>query len=280
MWMMDCAKLIDCILCIQPWQNERQRSINKFWSCVLENHTSDRLYLVIKVFLPVFIGKTDCNTLSAPSWKWASMERQQLFALHHGWSQRKAVVIVFLRRFAWFCWSKGSKTVGGSSVNKINCYCPGGCSGKIPHIFSYKGCHILVYGWFWSSAADITEDASAKIVDAPLTLIFKMGLGSCSFLYCLQRRPIQSFWVRATSHPPDYPTDMTTNRWHSVDTYFEDVVGWVLLFALIMMVASRSKTVTYVPMLIFCIQQSHIWVPQWIVKPETQNRRFEPTALA
>jgi len=43
MWMMDCAKLNDCILQIQPWQNGRQQSVNDFWSCVLGNHTSDRL---------------------------------------------------------------------------------------------------------------------------------------------------------------------------------------------------------------------------------------------
>jgi len=84
MWMMDCAKLIDCILWIQPWQNERQWSVNNFWSCVLGNHTSDRLYLVINVFLPAFIGKTDCNTLHAPSWKWASTEQQRFLVMHLG----------------------------------------------------------------------------------------------------------------------------------------------------------------------------------------------------
>jgi len=66
MLMMDCAKFIDCVLWIQPWRNERQRSINDCWSCVVGNHTSDRQDLVIQVFLPTFIGKKDYNTLSGP----------------------------------------------------------------------------------------------------------------------------------------------------------------------------------------------------------------------
>jgi len=133
LWMMNCAKMNDCILWItamakwasterqrflvirpgnntSDWlysvtkeflaafmgktdsntllphhENERQRSVNYFWSCVLGNHTSDRLYSVIKEFLAAFLGKTDSNTLlphrenerqvsvndfSHASWKW------------------------------------------------------------------------------------------------------------------------------------------------------------------------------------------------------------------
>jgi len=48
-------------------ENERQWSVNDFWSCVLGTDTSDRVYSVIKEFMAAFIGKTDCNTLHAPS---------------------------------------------------------------------------------------------------------------------------------------------------------------------------------------------------------------------
>jgi hypothetical protein len=85
------------------------------------------------------------------------------------------VVIGYIRRFDWFYRLKDSRTIGSSSVNEINCYCPGGWGGNIPYVFAYKGCRIVVYGYMWSSATDITEDAGAKIVDAPLTLIFKIG---------------------------------------------------------------------------------------------------------
>ena len=84
MWMINCAKFNDCILWIQPWQNQRKQSVNNFWSCVLGNHTSDKLSLVIKVFLAAFIGKTDCNTLPAPSRKWASTECQRFVVMRLG----------------------------------------------------------------------------------------------------------------------------------------------------------------------------------------------------
>jgi len=48
-------------------ENERQRTINNFWSCVLGNDTSGRVYSITNEFLAAFIGKTDCNTLHAPS---------------------------------------------------------------------------------------------------------------------------------------------------------------------------------------------------------------------
>jgi hypothetical protein len=43
------------------------------------------------------------------------------------------VVIVYIHRFDWFCWSQGSRTLGGSSVNDISWYCRGGCTGTIPY---------------------------------------------------------------------------------------------------------------------------------------------------
>jgi len=58
--------------------------VNDFWTCVLGNNTSDRVYWVIKEFLASFIGKTDCNTLHAPSWKWASTGRQQCLVMRPG----------------------------------------------------------------------------------------------------------------------------------------------------------------------------------------------------
>jgi hypothetical protein len=87
----------------------------------------------------------------------------------------------------------GSRTLGGSSVNEINRDCTGGCGGNIPNIFAYAGCCNVVNGYMWSSATDNTEDARAKIIDAPLTIIFKMGYGACSSHYYTKRLPIQSF---------------------------------------------------------------------------------------
>jgi hypothetical protein len=62
-------------------ENERQCGVNDFWSCVLWNLTSDRVYSVIKEFLAAFICKTHANTLHAPSRKWASTECQRFLVM-------------------------------------------------------------------------------------------------------------------------------------------------------------------------------------------------------
>jgi len=65
--MMDYAKSNDCKLWIPSWQNERQRSINDSWSCVLGNLMGDWLQIVINAVFDAFIGKRDSETLPTPS---------------------------------------------------------------------------------------------------------------------------------------------------------------------------------------------------------------------
>jgi hypothetical protein len=97
-----------------------------------------------------------------------------LLALNDGQSQREVFCIVNIHCFDWFCTSKGSRTLGGSSVNDIYCYCPEGCGGNNPYRLAYKHCHILVYECLWSGATDIPDEARAEIVDNPLMLFFKV----------------------------------------------------------------------------------------------------------
>jgi len=70
-----------CSLC-RP-ENEGQRNVNNCWSCILGQLGGDRLQIVINEVLAAHIGKRERETLSAVSWKWVSMEHQQLLALHH-----------------------------------------------------------------------------------------------------------------------------------------------------------------------------------------------------
>jgi len=51
------AKINDNKLWICPWQNERQRSINDCWSCIIRNLLGDRLRPFINGVLAGFIGK-------------------------------------------------------------------------------------------------------------------------------------------------------------------------------------------------------------------------------
>jgi hypothetical protein len=167
-------------------ESDYQHSVNDCCSCILGNLGGNMLYTVINKVLAAFIGKRESNMLSAQSWKLVSMELQWLFALHYRSSQHDVDSIFYIHRFDCFWKANSSRTLSGSSVNEISCYCPSGCGRNIPYIFHNNGCNMLVYGCLWSSATHITEDARPKILAAPSTLIFKMGLvGALRFLILL-----------------------------------------------------------------------------------------------
>jgi len=50
-------------------ENERQLSVNDCWSCIMGNLERDRLHIAINRLLAAFIGKSENETLPAPSSK-------------------------------------------------------------------------------------------------------------------------------------------------------------------------------------------------------------------
>jgi len=60
------AKMHNDILWISPWQNERQPTVNDFWSCIIGNLLGDRLRPFTNAVLAGFIGKSASLTLPAP----------------------------------------------------------------------------------------------------------------------------------------------------------------------------------------------------------------------
>jgi hypothetical protein len=64
----------------------------------------------------------------------------------------------------------------------------------------------------------IIQDATHKIVDALLTLIFKQVLWPCHYRICKDQVPIRWLWVYVVAKPLDYTWCNTQKRWHSVDT--------------------------------------------------------------
>ena len=65
-------------------ENECQWSVNDFRSCILGTQSGHWLQLVITEVLASFIGESRSDMLPAPSWKWASNERQRLKVSHLG----------------------------------------------------------------------------------------------------------------------------------------------------------------------------------------------------
>ena len=65
-------------------ENERQQSVDDFWSCIFSNLSGDWLQTFINDLLAAFIGKSGSNMLPAPSWQWVSTEFQQFLVSHLG----------------------------------------------------------------------------------------------------------------------------------------------------------------------------------------------------
>ena len=63
-------------------KNERQWSVNNFWSCILHNPRAVQQSLSIMKVLDTCIGKNAKHEISTTFEKWASTESQQFLVLH------------------------------------------------------------------------------------------------------------------------------------------------------------------------------------------------------
>jgi len=77
-------------------ENEGQWSVNDVWSGIFGNLTGDWLQIPINAVLATIWGKNNSNMLSAPSWKWASMEHQRFLVWHLGQSKCCFVAIIHI----------------------------------------------------------------------------------------------------------------------------------------------------------------------------------------
>ena len=83
----------------------------------------------------------------------------------------------------------------------------------------------------------IIQDATPKIVDALLTLIFRLGMGPCHFLFCPSRPPVCWLWRPASKWHSNGVTYKIKNRWRSVDVHFWNVAVTVSISPLPIMAA-------------------------------------------
>ena len=98
--------------------------------------------------------------------------------------------------------------------------------------FAYRGGQCCSYVQPLQNYFSITRLTRPKIVDAQLTLIFKMGQGACCFFLCLWRVETLPLCIFPTKSRCYYPTYRTKNGWRSVDAHFQDGAGSVLLSVL------------------------------------------------
>jgi len=69
----------------------------------------------------------------------------------------------------------------------------------------------------------IIQDATFRIVDTLLTLLFRLGMGPCRFLFCPSRLRICSLWIPASKWHPNGLTYQIKNSWRSGDAHFQNV---------------------------------------------------------
>ena len=100
----------------------------------------------------------------------------------------------------------------------------GGRSDVVDEVYTQNGSPHIDYGFMLSHSGLIIEDARAKIIDAPLTLIFKRLEWCRHYHLCPQWQPILWSCVTATMSfvwlSASHDQIWFTHRWHSFP-------GWV-----------------------------------------------------
>jgi len=69
----------------------------------------------------------------------------------------------------------------------------------------------------------IFQDAWPKLVDAPLTLIFRSQQQSCPNTFCLERWPIVRLWIHIATQPLHFLWCKAKGCWRSVDAHFQNM---------------------------------------------------------
>jgi len=98
-------------------------------------------------------------------------------------------------------------------------------------VFSTEGSQYFIYVHFWPVATWIAQDGKPEIVDAALTLIFRMGQWLGHLLFCVQRMPISQLGQILMKPIPNCHIYKTNDRWHPVDPHILDLavtVVWIV----------------------------------------------------
>ena len=115
------------------------------------------------------------------------------------------------------------------------------CNLVILNVLVHKTSQNSIYRPLWVSCALINHPARPKIIDDPLTLIFRMGQGVCLLLFRVGKRPIHPLWLFASNRQLDYSWSKSKNHWRAVDYHVQDQATSVSLLFLGIKVADSSE---------------------------------------
>ena len=112
---------------------------------------------------------------------------------------------------------------------------------------AFIGSQFYAYAYQWTNHFSFTWLTRQKIVDAPLTLIFRMGQCRSNFLFWIEIRPIPHLWSSASNRHQVYPWCKSKNHWHANDYHVQDGAGSVSLLLLVINAADSSEKENDVP---------------------------------
>jgi len=127
-------------------------------------------------------------------------------------------------------------TLHWRSSLKFCCYC-------VAHSFAYQGCQSVDYGQPRANCFPIKLLPSAKIVHAPLTLIFRMGLLPGFFHILLAMLTIHWLCITSSKVFPKWLAYKTKYHWHSIDSHVQH--GAVMVSQLLFHFTAANTFVTY-----------------------------------
>jgi len=133
-------------------------------------------------------------------------------------------------------------------------------SDLVARFFTYTGGQYIHNALQQPSIWFITSLRRPKIIDALLTLIFRIVQGVCHFLFSLWRQHIPHLWMSASNRHSDYPRCRTQHHWRSIDSHLQDLEWSICLLVWDIKAAKASKKDNDIPKSIWCKYQWDIWV--------------------
>jgi len=94
--------------------------------------------------------------------------------------------------------------------------------------FAYKRGRYVSYGQQRAHRLPINSLTNPKVVEAPLSLIFRMMLLLCRCLFCLLRLAIHWLWITVSKSLPNWVANKSKNSWRSSDAHHNYVLKLVV----------------------------------------------------
>jgi len=109
----------------------------------------------------------------------------------------------------------------------------------VANIFALQGSQYFDCGLMLLHSPWIIQDAAPKIVDAPLTLTFRMRQQACRIPFCQSGWPLCSVWEDVTTQPFDSRLCKTTDHSRSIYAHIKHIVTVIVHLTIVCHISYR-----------------------------------------